>query len=216
MTYPLNLVTIHHEGAGDPTDYPRGAGGGYTYWVGATGWTRLRTPYTSYATLHYNHVSVDICLSGNRDNFDVTDDDLNRLTQIGADARARGELTSNPTVRPHRWTFNTDCPGQRAMARWDSIAARFTGAVPIPAPAPSPGSHHRTVRAGDYGPDVTRLQYELNVAAGVHLQEDGAFGHVTLCAVHAFQAFFHLAVDGIAGPQTWAMLDLCYALKSKH
>ena len=216
MAYPLNLVTIHHEGAGDLTDVPRGAAGGYTYWLGVSGFTRLRDPRTSYATLHYNHVSIDICLSGNRDNWDVTSDDLKRLCAIACDARARGDLTANPTVRPHRWTFNTDCPGQRTMGVWDAITKQFCGPVPVPTP-PSPAPHpkHPTLNAGDFGHDVCVLQHELNVGASQHLKEDGAFGPQTLQAVYGFQAFFKLTHDGIVGPQTWTMLDYCFALRSQ-
>lgn len=206
----LNLVTIHHEGAGDPSDVARGAKGGYTYWLGKTCWQRLRSPYESYATLHYNHVSVDICLSGNRDNWDVTQQDLIFLSQIGADARARGELTDNPTVRPHRWTFNTDCPGQRTMAIWELVAQRFVNTAANTPPDPA---HRPVLRAGDYGQAVTRLQHELNVGTGVHLKEDGIFGPSTLQAVYSFQAFFHLAVDGVVGVKTWRMVDYVYDLK---
>lgn len=209
---PLNLVTIHHEGAGDPSDIPRGAKGGYTYWLGVTGFTRLRSPYESYATLHYNHVSVDICLSGNRDQYEVTQLDLIRLGQIAADARGRGELGPNPVVRPHKWTFNTACPGGHTMAVWEDIAKKFAGTAHTTPPLPA---QRPVLQAGDYGATVTRCQYELNVGTGNHLVEDGIFGPSTQQAVFGFQAFFKLAVDGIVGPKTWGMLDYCFDLKMK-
>jgi hypothetical protein len=207
---PLALVTIHHEGAGTPTDEPRGAAGGYTYWVGPTASTRLRSPYQSYATLHYNHVSVDICLSGNRDLHPITDHEFRSLRWIAADVRARGELISGPTVRPHRFTFNTDCPGGQTMNAWPQVAKCFSAPIVNPQP---PHAHHPTLAAGAYGPPVTQLQHELVVGAGAHLTVDGSFGPYTRQVVMGFQAFFRIAVDGIAGPQTWNMLDYCYALR---
>jgi hypothetical protein len=122
---PLSLVTIHHEGAGDPIEEARGGDGGYTYWIGITKFTRLRSPFESFATLHFNHKSVDICLSGNRENAPVTDNDIVLIAQAVADARARGELTDKPTVRQHKETFNTSCPGQHTVDRWDDILAQL-------------------------------------------------------------------------------------------
>lgn len=135
----LSLVTIHHEGAGTPTDNAwRYGTQGYTYGVGPSGFTRFRSPYTSFATLHYNHVSVDICLSGNRMTSPVTDHDLAVLRQIYGDARARGDLGGDPTVRPHRATFLTLCPGDLTMQRWPSVVAAFRSTPPVTNPDPGP------------------------------------------------------------------------------
>jgi hypothetical protein len=208
----LGLVTVHHEGAGVPTDEPRGRAGGYTWWVGPSSITRLRSPYDSFATLDFNHVSVDVCLSGDRDLWPVTHDDLARLTAIAVEERRLGELIRGPLVRPHKFSpgSNTRCPGDDSMADWPMIGRCFTTANPNPvAPHPS----HPTLMGGAWGPPVMQLQHELDVACGYHLLLDGKFGPQTSFAVHAFQAFMHLAVDGIAGPHTWAVLDYCYALR---
>lgn len=221
----VSLVTIHHEGAGDPSDVARGAHGGYSYWLGRTGWTRLRSPQESFATFHFNHVSVDVCLSGNREAWDVTGDDLVHLGEIAADTRSRGELVRVPEVRPHRWSpgSSTVCPGGKAMAKWDQIKAKFI-LVPAPAPKPVPAPAsapkpvptppwHPTLVPGQWGPWVQRLQHELNVGAGQHLKEDGVFGWITASAVYGIQSFFHLDVDGIVGPKTWGVVDFCYAAR---
>lgn len=208
----LALVTIHHEGAGIPTDVPRGKAGGYTYWLGPNGYSRLRSPYDSFATLHFNHVSVDVCLSGDRDVWPVSDADIVRLTAIAQEVRRNGELINQPLVRPHKLSpgSNTVCPGDDAMHDWTRIGSCFVTTVANPQP---PHPSHPTLGAGAFGPAVTQLQHELNVGAGQHLVTDGMFGPQTQLSVHAFQAFFHLQVDGIAGPQTWTTLDACYALK---
>lgn len=129
----VDLVTIHHEGAGAPSDVPRGADGGYTYWIGATRWERLRSVYTSYATLHFNHVSLDICLSGNRMDHPVTDADIALIHGAFMDAHAHGEVVDVPRVQAHRDNngkyefrgslFSTVCPGDLTMARWPLAVA---------------------------------------------------------------------------------------------
>ena len=69
----------------------------------------------------------------------------------------------------------------------------------------------RTLGPGDEGPDVTALQVRV---AGWFPQKnqaqmtiDGGFGPGTEAAVKAFQAFYGLEPDGIAGPSTFAVID---------
>lgn len=67
-----------------------------------------------------------------------------------------------------------------------------------------------TLRKGDKGEAVRELQEAL-VARGYNLPSsgiDGDFGAETRGAVIAFQQDAGLAVDGIAGPDTWAALDV--------
>ena len=58
-------------------------------------------------------------------------------------------------------------------------------------------------RRGDSGHPVKTLQHLL-VEHGADLDVDGIFGPITEAAVRAFQQDEALAVDGIAGPKTWA------------
>lgn len=118
------LVYIHHEGAGGPSDVARGADGGYTYWIGATRFEWLRSADDSYATRSYNGASVDVCLSGDRHTaYPVTDGDLSLIEGALRDARARGYVIERPDVRPHRETSSTACPGDRTMSRWSEVEA---------------------------------------------------------------------------------------------
>lgn len=55
---------------------------------------------------------------------------------------------------------------------------------------------------GDRGPDIVTLQKKLNIIP------DGIFGLATEKAVFRYQLDKQLKVDGIVGPQTWAMLEL--------
>jgi peptidoglycan hydrolase-like protein with peptidoglycan-binding domain len=58
---------------------------------------------------------------------------------------------------------------------------------------------------GSTGEDVRSVQYLLN-AHGSSLSVDGDFGPLTKAAVEHFQGAHGLAVDGIAGNQTWPAL----------
>ena len=63
-----------------------------------------------------------------------------------------------------------------------------------------------TISEGARGPVVKWAQYLLVRFALSDNQIDGIFGPVTKAAVEEFQAFKHLAVDGIVGPHTWGAL----------
>ncbi len=63
------------------------------------------------------------------------------------------------------------------------------------------------LRFGDRGPDVRRLQEQLN-SKGASLGIDGDFGEKTLNAVKAFQEKNGLIADGVVGPKTSSALEL--------
>lgn len=146
MPDPVDLVTIHHQGGGVPSDSTAGVyEGGYTYAIGVTKWTRMRTVWESYATLDFNHVSLDIVFTGQRQpgipnspSFPVTDSDMALLQGIITDARALGYVMSNPLVRAHRNSpgSNTVCPGDNTMQRWNQIVSICTGTPAPPTPTP--------------------------------------------------------------------------------
>lgn len=133
---PVSLVTIHHEGAGTPSDVPRGAPEGYTYWIGASRWEHLRDVWESFATFHYNHVSLDICLSGNRMSSRVTDPDIRLIHGAFLDARRRGYVVAAPEVRAHRNSpgSSTVCPGDNTIARWGDVIHACSDLPPAPRP----------------------------------------------------------------------------------
>lgn len=83
---------------------------------------------------------------------------------------------------------------------------RTKATPPPPGPVPPPAPLHPVLRVGATGAAVRTLQAELD-KHGAHLVVDGDFGPLTLAAVKAFQAAQKIAVDGIAGPVTWAHLD---------
>ena len=65
-----------------------------------------------------------------------------------------------------------------------------------------------TLRTGDTGPLVLRLQYLLSYRKFLSADDvDGVFGSATETAVRAFQADQGLKVDGVAGERTWLALS---------
>ena len=66
------------------------------------------------------------------------------------------------------------------------------------------------LRTGSRGPDVTRVQTELNrqLFPRPELQLDGIFGGRTDQAVRAFQRNHGLVADGVVGPRTRAALGI--------
>ncbi len=69
-----------------------------------------------------------------------------------------------------------------------------------------------TLRAGAKGPLVVNLQNALNMLVfrpgTPPLKVDGDFGPATTSAVRALQANNGAKVDGIVGPETWALLPM--------
>jgi Putative peptidoglycan binding domain len=71
----------------------------------------------------------------------------------------------------------------------------------------STGAITRTLRRGDDGSDVMRLQEALN-RAGASLTIDRTYGRGTRAAVEAYQRARGLKVDGVAGPATLQALGV--------
>jgi peptidoglycan hydrolase-like protein with peptidoglycan-binding domain len=63
-----------------------------------------------------------------------------------------------------------------------------------------------TVRQGDTGNAVRRVQRALRRTANLSIVVDGIFGPATHAAVVEFQQGAGLVADGIVGPLTWAAL----------
>lgn len=93
----------------------------------------------------------------------------------------------------------------------DGIVGPRTWAVldaPAPPPPPPVPGARPTIRLGSTGPAVAELQNILNrwYPALPALAADGQFGARTEARVRYLQKRAGLAVDGVAGPRTWAAL----------
>jgi GH25 family lysozyme M1 (1,4-beta-N-acetylmuramidase) len=91
------------------------------------------------------------------------------------------------------------------MNAYKGTVADFTAAASGGTGQTSGPPAEPTLSEGATGAAVTTLQTRLNVW-GAKLTVDGDFGAATLAAVKAFQTKQHLTVDGVVGPQTWAVL----------
>ena len=92
----------------------------------------------------------------------------------------------------------------KKWTHWGELKGVNYGSEPTPVPVTKP-----TLRKGDRGEYVTLAQTEL-IQRGYDLGSwgaDGKFGAATEKAVKQFQQDWGLKVDGVIGPNTWAMLD---------
>jgi peptidoglycan hydrolase-like protein with peptidoglycan-binding domain/predicted chitinase len=114
----------------------------------------------------------------------------------------------NPHFQPPGFTWEMAANGQQPI---------FPGVLPpgdIPAPPPAKEEKKPTVtisrvlRQGSKGPEVRQLQERLAELGFDPGEPDGIFGDDTEAAVEDFQECEGLLMDGIAGPQTLAALDL--------
>ena len=106
---------------------------------------------------------------------------------------------------------NTACCGdlfhsRLGTLRADVAATLATGVVTTTLHAGGSAAAYPTLRAGDSGAAVSRLQGLLNAAGHSVGAVDGRFGPATMTAVRSFQASRGQPGDGVAGPRTWCAL----------
>ncbi len=86
----------------------------------------------------------------------------------------------------------------RVLTKTEAAALEGTGSSTLPQEAT-----YRTLRRGETGADVTRLQTELSRLGFLAASEiTGVYTTATISAVKAYQAISGLTVDGVAGPLT--------------
>ncbi len=117
----------------------------------------------------------------------------------------------HPVLQQYTSAGNLDKSVVLDQARWNALTGAQAPA-PAPQPAPAPVDTEPTLRALSTGPEVAELQRKLVGAFGQRIGVDGSYGKFTEMAVQNVQRFFHLAVDGICGPQTWAVVNYISAI----
>lgn len=135
-----NRVTIHHEGAGSPSnnvarflDTDK-----YSAGIGTTLYELRRSPADSFHTTGQGDVDcVQICLSGNRNDHVVTDNDVALIGACCNEARSRGWLTDQPEVFFHNDTASTACPGSHTAEVRDAITHACQGTYTVRGDVPS-------------------------------------------------------------------------------
>lgn len=211
-------ITAHHEGAGVSRDANL-AYAGYSASVFKGGSRLWRSPYESWATRHFNHVSFDIVFPGNFMSEPLTDELVLRFADVVHKGVGLGWVSKDAYLDPHGTLYAaacghgsdpTQCPGTHiANGFFKLCKATRTILGGVTAPAPS-GPYHPVLRIGDHGTAVKELQSKLNRGTGTHLVVDGAFGPMTQQAVFNIQRFFRLDVDGVVGPKTWGAVDVAF------
>ena len=133
-------VIVHHEGAGAPTDNVERMGKKrYSIVIGVSKYTLRYSPERSFVTTEagLGH-TLQLGLTGNRENHPVTDTDLNLIRAAMRAARTQGWVTDRPAVTFHGDHEQTSCPGRHAEARRADIVAACHAVVPPPPTPPSP------------------------------------------------------------------------------
>lgn len=149
-------------------------------------------------TKGHNSTSIAISLIGNYEEDEVPDAMIAGINEAIAYAKAKGWVTADAEIIPHRDVRATACPGANTIERWGEIGGAF---VPVePQPQPPATGQPPLLRVGSRGEAVKAVQRAVGVTA------DGIFGPKTQAAVKAFQSSRGLVADGIVGPLTWAAI----------
>ena len=111
--------------------------------------------------------------------------------------------TPTPTVRESDLSSSFFQPTAVSTTSTPDISITPT---PNPDPTPAPEVSYKTLKKGDQGPDVVRLQQALAELGYLTTAADGIYGTGTMTAVKSFQSANGLDSDGIAGKQTQALL----------
>lgn len=142
-----------------------------------------------------------------------------RLDQLEVSARIAAAVLGNAEMSCHHkeWTgrkIDMHSISGEAMRQ----ATRNVSGAASPGPAPSnpvdlvgiangiAEAKKHTLREGDRNDHVKWLQAGINQLSGRGLAVDGHFGPSTAQAVRDLETWFKLPVDGIAGPEVWALL----------
>jgi zinc D-Ala-D-Ala carboxypeptidase len=101
--------------------------------------------------------------------------------------------------------------GNTGMRRFVLLIALVMAALVVASSPAFAYTFTRDLRPGDTGPDVKALQIRIAgwypKADQTQLALDGDYGPTTSAAVKAFQEFYGLSPDGVAGPATFAVID---------
>ncbi|MDQ0257008.1 N-acetyl-anhydromuramyl-L-alanine amidase AmpD [Evansella vedderi] len=222
----ISYITVHHSAttsgnaqsfANYHVNFNNWPGIGYHFVIlrdGAIQWTNdLQT--TSFHTGGRNTGNIGICLVGSGQ---FTDEQLERLVTLIVHLRMDlsvpvrrvlghnehpDQTTACPSLNMDRIRNQVEAGRTTAPAPGDTVEPEGNGGEDMPVNLPT-----RTLRRGDHGEQVRRLQNAL-MQAGVNLPQfgaDGIFGQETERAVRRFQREHGLTIDGIAGPETYQRL----------
>jgi len=148
----------------------------------------------------WNTRSLGVSFQGDFSKQLMTDEQVDSGAELIASLIKNEGLTINDVVG-HGDLWNTACPGKnfRMTALKNTILNDVTQIE-------KESDNMSLLRRGDAGSDVRALQEKLNDLGYNAGAVDDFFGPVTEKALKSFQKATGIAVDGIAGPQTFAKI----------
>ncbi|WP_159552294.1 N-acetylmuramoyl-L-alanine amidase [Citricoccus sp. K5] len=164
----------------------------------------------------FNDQSVGIEVDGMYTNDVPTDAQWSSLVHLSAFICQRYGLHVDRIIA-HR-----DVPGAQTLCCGDTFYGKLSALRDEVASAlangvdggSGPSGDYPTVRLGDEGEAVRRVQVTLKVIGHDPGAADGVFGPATEKALRAYQSSLGTGVDGIAGPRTWGALATHHAAGS--
>lgn len=103
------------------------------------------------------------------------------------------------------WHLRYVCGDNVPVAVVEFLKSQGSAPAPAAAPAAAVPANNPTLKMGDKGPQVKRLQQALK-DKGYEVTVDGDFGKKTAEVVKKFQADVKLSVDGTASSDVWKVL----------
>lgn len=234
LATPVEDVVIHHSGADGPDhydpDYLRAVEAyemqradaldaiAYHRIVFANGdCAEGRYPdVRGAATYAWNDKSIALMAVGNFENYDPSQECVDRLVFEIQWMQQHGFIVANPRIRSHSDMPNnsTACCGAGLKARISEIVQRCTGVAPSPEPGPEPAPAPQP--QPDYVPawpgvllenphtgDGTAQWQQQMSNRGWTIAVDNEYGDESEKVCRQFQEEKNLVVDGIVGPITW-------------
>ena len=178
------------------------SGIGYNYFVTLDG--RIQEARGRYQGAHtlggWNTKSLGVSFQGNFEIQEMTDEQVAAGGQLIASLIKNEGLGINDVVG-HGDLWATACPGKNF--RMSDLKNAILNELN---PATKKESVKMLLIRGDRSQDVKTLQENLNKLGHNVGTVDGIFGRRTENAVKSFQRATGIAVDGIAGPQTFAKI----------
>ena len=147
-----------------------------------------------------NSISIELCDNASRDPSIEQKNAVKELLKY-----IRAKCPNAQTVIRHWDVSGKSCPARmtgKDNQKWKNFKKAIGAETGEIATAKKITYPNKTVRYGDKGDDVKKLQKCLNKIMGFDLKVDGSFGPATLNAVRKFQEKYKLEVDGTAGPKT--------------
>lgn len=156
-----------------------------------------------------NSIGIEICCIKKDGKLIVDPKAIEKASVLVQALMKEHNIPANRVIR-HFDVTGKLCPGGYTTSKeWSKLHAALTGinqTVTSVKTTTKLSAPSRTLKFGDRGSEVEKLQRCLNKTIKTFLNVDGSFGPATEKAVKKFQKKYKLEVDGICGPKTRAKI----------